>query len=96
MGPANHSSSSLYPSTCSARVTLPGVKTPADIALRVIETCKLPHHDKVVIPRSRKQLKYNHNMVLTLSTDKLEVVIKRKLTIHINENSNAFTFDTNF
>ena len=35
-------------------------------------------------------------MVLTLSTDKLEVVIKRKLTIHINENSNAFTFDTNF
>ena len=29
---------------------LPGVNTPADIALGVIVTQKLPHYDKVVIP----------------------------------------------
>ena len=58
IAPWDHSLSSLYSSTFSTWVTLPGVqeyKTPADIALGVMETRKLPHHDKVMIP-SRQEV----------------------------------------
>lgn len=39
--------SGLYPSTNPAWLDLPGTTVPAVVALRVIETCKLHHHDKV-------------------------------------------------
>ena len=41
------SSSGLYPSTNPAWLDLPGTTVPAGTALRVIETHKLHHHDKV-------------------------------------------------
>ena len=51
-GPGGHTSSGLYPSTCSAWHGWPyqEYKTPADIALGVIETRKPSHRDKVVTP----------------------------------------------
>ena len=41
------SSSGLYPSTNPAWLDLPGTTVPAGTALKVIETHKLHHHDKV-------------------------------------------------
>ena len=42
--------SGLYPLTCLTWVALPGDKSPASIAVRVIETHKPPNRDKVAPP----------------------------------------------
>ena len=40
----------LFPSPCLAWVNLPKYKTPTSIALGLIKTSKLPHHNYVVTP----------------------------------------------
>ena len=56
-GPGDHSLFGFSPSTCLAWVTLPRVQDSTCIALRVIETRKLLHHDKVVTPLGAKAYK---------------------------------------